>query len=410
MNIELKKNIVYVTRDIERALGMNPTSHGEGGYFIITNDTTYGREIRDQYPKNVFLLANSASSDILLDTYDLLTLPETERIIREQQADIVVFQNTTRIERHCSEKGWRILNPSATLSKKVEEKISQVEWLGNDARFLPPHTVRPLKDVSYAGKKIVLQFNHAHTGEGTHILHSEETLKELAQKFPNREVRVTDFIDGPIFTLNAVVDTDRNTQLPLIIAGTPSYQITGLTPFTDLPFSTIGNDWSLPQESHYKTLREQCVTFAESIGTRLHQSGWKGLFGIDVVYDPATQKTYLLEINARQPASTTFESIQERTISPDKRTLFETHMRALSNSGQNPITLTRVSGAQIVKRGTHRASLVDIQALRGRNLHVIEYKNSVYNKELFRIQATTGIMKDHNSLNELGEFIRSCIR
>jgi hypothetical protein len=36
--------------------------------------------------------------------------------------------------------------------------------------------------------------------------------------------------------------------------------------------------------------------------------GWRGLFGIDVIKDLERNAIHLIEINARQPASTSFEA------------------------------------------------------------------------------------------------------
>jgi predicted ATP-grasp superfamily ATP-dependent carboligase len=382
MTLRLKKPLIYVTRDIERALGMKP----EGNYFIVSNDTSYGREVKEKYPQNIQLIAGN------LDTYDLLCLPEVQETISNKKADVVVFQNTPRIERLAAEKGWNLLNPSADIAKKVEEKISQVAWLGADANLLPPHTIALVKDVHFEGKRFVLQFNHSHTGQGTYVIDSESQLAELREKFPNRECRVVDFIEGPVFTINVVVGR-------FIVRGSISYQITGLSPFTDLPFSTIGNDWSVACD------KETINKISRRIGQRMRRNGWKGLFGIDVIFDQKSNKTYLLEINARQPASAVFESVLQKTNS-----IFEAHIAALLGRW-TPFSVKQIEdGAQIVQRLTHAKHIVDLSALRQKGLTVMEYENDIYNKELFRIQSNASIMKSHNQLNPLGEFIRSCIR
>ncbi|MDE1874908.1 MAG: hypothetical protein KGI79_02130 [Patescibacteria group bacterium] len=412
MAINLKKPLIYVTRDIERALGMKPGIHGAAGYFIISNDTAYGREARDRYGDFVRLIASGdAPHKGDLDTYDLLCLPDAQKIIDDIGGDIIVFQNTLRIERLAAEKGWRLLNPSALLAKTVEEKISQIGWLGDDARLLPPFCLATVSEIEYAGKRFVLQFNHAHTGQGTHVIDSAEALAPLRTKFPHRECRITDFIDGPVFTVNAVIGSGRHAAS--VVIGEPSYQITGLAPFTDMPFATIGNDWALAAASRYEGVRVEMTSIAQAVGARLKKSGWKGLFGIDVVYDPAVKKTYLLEINARQPASAVFESQAATNADSSSPTIFEDHVMALlgeplrisPDSGRRPL-----AAAQIVKRATDRPHSVDVARLRARGLIVLKYENTAHNKELFRIQAAEGIMKDHNELDVLGKFISSCIR
>lgn len=396
MNIDLKKPLVYVTRDIERALGMEPKEN----YFIISNKTSFGESIQKKYPDNVRLIENPE----ILDTYDLLVQQEVQEIISKLSADVVVFQNTLRIERLAQEKKWNLLNPRAELSKEIEEKVSQVTWLKEDAGLLPPHRVTSVKDISFTGKKFVLQFNHSHTGQGTYVISSEADLAPLKEAFPDRPCRIVDFISGPVFTVNAIVAKE-------ILVGNPSYQITGLLPFTDLPFSTIGNDWELPHAPHYKNLYEDINKIAARLGERLYDAGWRGLFGIDVVYDERKNKTYLLEINARQPASAVFESTLQKRSSFDKLTVFEAHIKALLNLPiENQEIATIESGSQIVKRVTKTIYTVDTESLMRKGLLLTEYTNELHNKELFRIQSNTGIMEGHNLLNSLGLFITSCIK
>ena len=395
MSLRLKKPLIYVTRDIERALGMEPVDN----YFIITNDTPHGREVKVQYPDNIRLIKAPTAYEVL-DTYDLLLVPEVQKMIDTRDADIVVFQNTGRIERLAQEMHWNLLNPSAELAKKVEEKISQIVWLGPDAKLLPNHRIMLVKDVVFSGTQFVLQFNHTHTGQGTYIINGSSNLDVLKEKFSERECRIVDFVKGPVFTVNASVGTLCTT------VGSPSYQITGLKPFTDLPFSTIGNDWSLPTPAEVKEI--SCI--ARVVGRRLKKSGWRGLFGIDVIKDEITGKMYLLEINARQAASVVFESTLQKSMSPRSHSIFEIHISALLKRCLPFSTSHIKNGAQIVSRVTTTPHTVDVATLCTHKLTVTEYKNTIHNKELFRIQSNLGIMKSHNILSELGTFISSCIK
>ena len=74
--------------------------------------------------------------------------------------------------------------------------------------------------------------------------------------------------------------------------------------------------------------------------------GWKGLFGIDVVFDPQARKAYLIEVNARQPGSTTYESKLQVT-SP---TTFEAHLLALIEQPIDQAITPVLSGAQLIDR------------------------------------------------------------
>ena len=76
--IELKKRlksspIIYITRDIERALGLDLNTPG---YFIISNSTPFGNSIA-KGKKNVLLIKEKKQ----LDTRELLQHPKVKKMI-----------------------------------------------------------------------------------------------------------------------------------------------------------------------------------------------------------------------------------------------------------------------------------------------------------------------------------------
>lgn len=393
------KTCFYVTRDIERAIGI-PLS--TPFYFIISNSTPFSKTVAEGQT-NILLV----ESEGLLDTHELLNHKTTQDFIATNSADekpnILVFKNTSVIEKICAENNWHLLNPSAKLSQIIEEKITQVEWLGDLTKYLPPHKIQIAHDVVYDGTPFILQFNRAHTGLGTMLISSSKQLAEIQSKFPNRPVRITGFIEGPMLTSNNVVCTDK------ILIGNISYQITGAPPFTDNPFTTIGNDWALPHILLNDDLKAQYNSIATEIGDKLRESGWKGLFGIDVILDTAAQKLYLIEINARQPASTTYESILQ-----EKNTTFHAHLAALSD--ETTVELTPITnGAQIIIRNSElmhgKTQDAIIQKLQDLNLdlNIIPYTNTDPGSDWIRIQTTQSLFTAHNTLNEMGNKIKSTL-
>lgn len=392
----VKTPIIYVTRDIERALGLPLDTPG---YFIISNYTPFAKSVA-KGRKNVVLV----KEERMLDTYELLKyIPSTlQGEGRRGEAGVVVFKPTIQIEKNCAENGWKLLNPSAELSNKVEEKISQIEWLGPLKKYLPDYKVRLCKNIKWPGHKFVLQFNRSHTGSGTTLVGDKQILTNIKQIFPEREARIAKYIEGPLFTNNNVVAKDT------VLLGNINYQITGLLPFTDNPFSTIGNDWELPHKILNKKQLAQYHKIATDVGNRLRESGWKGLFGIDVVLEQKTGKLYLLEINCRQPASTTYESqLQQSSILnlQSSITTFQAHLLALLDQPlKNHRLIPLSTGAQIIQRVTK-----DIPAIKEPKLYkpddrftYIHYNNTKPGSDLLRLQTKQGIMETHNKLNALG--------
>jgi glutathione synthase/RimK-type ligase-like ATP-grasp enzyme len=231
-------------------------------------------------------------SNRLLDTHELLTHPTTVAFLKTlHHPQLLVFKNTTVIENICHEQGYTLLNPPARFSQMVEEKISQIHWLGKLAKFLPPHKVQTCNKMEWENKPFILQFNFAHTGNGTFLIDSQEALNKIKKDFPERPVRILKYIQGPTFTNNNVVWGEK------ILSGAINYQITGISPFTNRPFATVGNDWQIPNKILTKKQRENYYALAEKVGEKLAASGWRGLFGIDVVMDHKTGKLYLIEVN-----------------------------------------------------------------------------------------------------------------
>ncbi len=398
------KRLFYVCRELERAMPLA----SQPGCFIISNDSDFARLMAKKH-SNIILVKNK----IALDTRLLLEHPETANII--QAGDLIlVFKNTSQIEKICTKNNWQLINPPAKISNTVEEKISQAKWLGPLKKYFPPFTIATLEKIKWTGEKFVLQFNRSHTGSGTIMIESENQLTALAEKFPKREVKITKFISGPFFTNNNVVWGKNIICERKVLVGNISYQITGLPPFTDNPFATIGNDWAWPTKFLNKKQLKRYCKIATKIGKRLAKAGWQGLFGIDTVVDETTGKIYLIEINCRQPASTTLESALQnlaKTIeekSSTALTTFEAHLAALlkiKNRGYNLIKIT--DGAQIIQRVLSEPNSVDqkrsptaAELQTFGNLQVITYSNTEPGNDLVRMQSRHGIIQSHNVLKK----------
>lgn len=407
------RSLFYVCRDAERAAALLDIK--DIGYYIITNNSPYAKVLAKKY-KNI-ILNDSAEQ---LDTRELLTGPEAKKNIKKDDF-VLVFKNTPEMEKICKGYSWRLLNPSAELAAKVEEKISQVKWLGPLAKYLPPHKIMECEKIKWpariatrsvaggAGKKFILQFNRSHTGSGTILVETKKQLDEIKEKFPKREARVSELIDGPVFTNNNIAWKQN------VFMGNINYQITGLAPFTDSPFATIGNDWALPFKILSKKQMAEYQKICQAVGKRLIGQGWRGLFGVDIIMDKKSGRLYLLEINARQPASTTYESELQSQESRIKNqvTTFEAHIAALLGAEPENYELTKIGGgAQIIKRIKQQAVGIkrdETKKLQRAGFNIIEYDNTKPGSDRLRIQNKRGIMLRHNTFNKHGLVIKKLI-
>lgn len=411
----LPKPVIYVARDIERTLGLSLDTQG---YYIISNYSDFGKYLAETRG-NVLLIKGDEPKDTHALLADFEALKFIEKIgenYKEEELkeiNVLVFKNTPQIEKVCRERGWHVLNPPSSLSNKIEEKISQVEWLGDLARHLPPHEIKICKEVEWTGEKKIMQFNRAHTGSGTMLIDSKEALLAIQNTCPNRPVRMTAYINGPMFTLNAVVGKDA------VHLGNISYQITGLKPFTDRPFATIGNDWGVVGDLLSREDRHAIEMIARDVGKHMRQDGWRGLFGIDAVYEQGTGKIYLIEINARQPASASFESVLQMgehskyekcesakyEMGNVLQSIFGLHIASLLNAEiPNVASIEITSGSQVVQRVTDEIPSVTLPShYKKPNFTCIYYQNTKLGSDALRMQTEEQVVAGHNQWNTHGE-------
>ncbi len=391
-----KYHLFYVCRDIERAFIPETDL---ANYYIITNKTSYAADLARKF-SNIILVENNKP----MDTDELLQWAAATNTIPSKHF-VLVFKNNALIEKICAQQKWRLLNPAAQLADMIEGKISQITWLGATAKkYMPAHQVTACEKVQWKQKPFILQFNHSHTGSGTFFINNARALSRLQQQFPKRPVRAVQFISGPVFTNNNIIWNKS------VIIGNISYQITGLKPFTDNQFSTIGNDWALPHMLLSKKQFAQYKKLVRAVGVKLHARGWKGLFGVDVILNQKTGELHLLEINARQPASSMFESWLQTRANSNGNTVFLAHLAALLNikTKDNSI-ITITDGAQIVQRVTKKITDARLRLQNPALIKAISYQNTKPGADLLRIQSSQSIMQQHNKLNTFGKNIRTAL-
>jgi len=406
-----ERPILYIARDIERAIGGIHLDN----FYIATNNSQYAQSFKKDFKDKIILIDKKET----LDTVELLQQPEVIDFIKKIRPFILVFKNTPQIEKICSSMECKLLNPPSKTANEIEEKISQIEWLDENQKYLPDFEITECKNIIFENTPFIIQYNHGHTGQGTILVEKEEELEEIKQKFPHRIVKKSKYIDGPMYTVNCVAASSK------IILGNISLQITGIQPFTDLKFSTVGNDFSIPYQYLDVQQKNQIEKIATDIGLKMSEDDWCGLFGIDIKIDEKNGKVYLIEINARQPASSTFESeLQSKTgVSP---TIFEAHLYALLSGvdkdkdeaspqfSPDTLSIQKINnGSQIVQRITNAIkdlNQIDIERLKKLSWNMVSYNNSEPNSDLIRIKLRESIMKDQYVLNELGVEIANIIK
>lgn len=338
------ERIFYITRDVERAAG---SLEVRDDVFAVTNMSPLAEAMARAYKDNIIMINDQRSGLSTLELlWDKTTREKVRSLSKIERPNILVFKSSPQIEKECEKIGWRLLNPSYEVGAVLEEKIGQWRWLSalrqaqGDNVLLPEAWVGKTLEQTYSdlvrelGDRPIVQFNRGHTGLGTFRLESEKQWKELQEKFPQREVKVSRFYKGKAYTVNAVVvkkpeagsrkpeaDSQSSGFLNLdtrfsVVIGHISEQLTGIPGCTNNPYATVGNDWSAGGQL-LEDAKNNIHGCAEMIGTALAARGYRGMFGIDVIVphvgaNGRTPVPILIEVNPRQPASATMESQLQR--------------------------------------------------------------------------------------------------
>jgi predicted ATP-grasp superfamily ATP-dependent carboligase len=306
VNEKLKNTpLFYITNDPERALGLENLLEN---FHIVCMDDSKFVDLLLADGKSIFSFEHEFKqlNQIFRNSVKLLEETSVRDFINSKAPGKKYFQTfkiSSSFEKIAKDYQAEILNTSADLNMRFENKISQYNELVKAGVRFPETLVGSLKDFTYEtlskqlGPKFVVQFNRGHTGSGTHFIQSESEYTLLIQKFPARIARISKFVSGIPYTLNACIARNG------IFIGGLNYQITGVEKIAQTKAATVGNDFSY-REKIDQVVLDKIIEQVNLIGKTMANAGFKGLFGVDLIV--SNGEIYIIEVNARQPASIPF--------------------------------------------------------------------------------------------------------
>ncbi len=306
----LDTTIFFICNDPERALGLElflPNFH------IICIDDNPIIDYIIEKGGNVFCLERELgkSNTIFRNSNKLINQPCVQDYIKQHTPEdevpkVIFFKIAANIEKTCENLNYWVLNTSSDLNKKFETKISQYELLKDAAVNFPKTLVGPLGEFQYSdlveelGENFIIQYARGHTGSSTVFITGEESFLAEQKTYPKRVARIARKIVGDAWTINACV-----TRIGVLYGGL-SYQITGIPELTSREGGTVGNDWSRSSKLSEFSI-DQIKKITVRVGKAMRRAGFKGLFGLDLIVDE-NGEVFLIEVNARQPASTSMHT------------------------------------------------------------------------------------------------------
>lgn len=143
------------------------------------------------------------------------------------------------------------------------------------------------------GERIVVQGPRGNAGQRTWVVSSQDELGEVRRQERGRSLRLSEFVEGLPFTVNAVAYREG-----LLSWEEPSRQVTGVPWLTPMKLGSCGNAWGTPElEPHLAAVGQALGALAAELG----RAGFSGVFGVDFVLGPGGP--VVIETNPRMVAS-----------------------------------------------------------------------------------------------------------
>lgn len=250
-----------------------------------------------------FCLENIGTKLTTANSGKLLSHPKVIEYINKtsinKQAVIIPFKPSAKIDFLCRQNHWICASNNHQLNRNLEDKIAFQQLCQKYNLPQIPSTIDSFNQdnfLKYQEKyqsMLVVQSPFGWAGKSTF---SSDNWLEIKNKIPaNSMVKFSPFVEGYSLLNNCCLTSKGLIQSP------PALQYTGVKPFTNNPFTTIGRQWpSLAPENIQKAIKIITQDFSKI----LEDLGYKGFFGLDFMVSKG--KVYLLECNPRLTASFAF--------------------------------------------------------------------------------------------------------
>lgn len=202
-----------------------------------------------------------------------------------------------------AETGRELVCPPPELGHWLNDKANFLAALGDiglprlPGRWLRLAEARYTELASELGGKFVAQLARGVSGSGTACIGSAAEYANAGARFGNAPVWVAPDVGDLSLNINAVAMENG------VVAGYPNVQLTGLSMLCCRRGAYCGNDYAATRDVPAE-IRTAVVEQTGRIGRWLVSLGFRGLFGLDFVVDPASCQVYGVDLNPRWQGST----------------------------------------------------------------------------------------------------------
>lgn len=289
---------------------------------ICSRGTSELESVRKSFKVKVFDVKNDSkkSEDILLDE----NVTEYINSFHEKKIAIYVLRASLNVEKTCKENGWVLIAEKSALFDRLDSRDFFFELLGRigysknfEILDTEKFEERRVELFEKLGEKIVIQTFSSSGGRGTFFVEKNNWKKVFNENVfeEKQKIIATSFVKGSDIAITGCV-TEKNG----VLSGFARYQFVGVESIVSgkeyAEHSFCGNDWAIENE-YSEEVQRQGEEFVQKIGNILREEGYRGIFGIDFIYNKEDNVLVPLEINPRLigsfPAETQFEFLNRET-------------------------------------------------------------------------------------------------
>jgi hypothetical protein len=288
--------------------------------------------------------------------------------------------------RIAQEKHWNICALSPEQKRHFDARNTFIQ-IAKKADVHRPHAVV----VHDCGSEDITTFFRAHgacvvqnyyetAGMGTKFIRSEDDILNLKESDLGGPRSISQYVEGGDISCTGCIVGDQ------IVVSPPRVGIVGCTELTMNKGQFCGHDWNttLPEET-----KDRARMYTRRIGQVLQSLGYKGIFGVDMLWNFEDSTVYTIEINPRLLGSSQMYALQQMEL--QQPPLLGLHVLAFLNV---PVTLPQetvekietqsLTGAHFIVRNM-QDSILAIQGEVQPGIYTVEGNNVQFERSAIHL-------------------------
>ena len=376
------KPIFIITNDPLRGIGLETV---RDNVYLICVDHTPVVDWLVKQNRNVFCIEKELGQvgSVVRNSRIVLDRPEVQSYILKHSKDvlgIVFFKPLAALDEILkktvlvTKRRVVSLNADLRVSNQLENKLDFYQLCVENGLPTPKSTQAMISQLDYQqlvsllGFRFVVQFERGWFGNHTYFINSEADFDSIIKTYSDREVKVAEYIEGDVLTVNGVVGRNDIFQTKPFLQINESQDdpsSTSKIKLARLAGTTVGNQWfgTARDDNNLRVHNPEILSLTNTIGKIAQKMGYLGYFGLDYLVS-ADGRVYLQEMNARFTASVqTITQLEREVVGAS---LLDAHFNAFSVEMPDAVVrkissddlYVDLQGVRVVARNTETQSVV----------------------------------------------------